>query len=99
MVYFQSITRLASLWEACIERKPILNLMMGLFEAAHRKAQHMKAMPNLKTDTKDAEWIGDLLQQVLFKASLVLFYSLFALLAILTFNSATPHIPSRFGLC
>lgn len=32
-------------------------------------AQHIKAVPGRKTDTKDAEWIADLLQHGLLKAS------------------------------
>lgn len=39
---------------------PIFNLMEGLFEIVLVNAQHMKAVPGRKTDTKDAEWIADL---------------------------------------
>ncbi len=34
-------------------------------------AQHIKAVPGRKTDTKDAEWIADLLQHGLLKASCI----------------------------
>jgi transposase len=34
-------------------------------------AQHIKAVPRRKTDTKDAEWIADLLQHGLLKASFI----------------------------
>ncbi len=40
--------------------KPLFNLMEGLFELVLVNAQHMKAVPGRKTDTKDAEWIADL---------------------------------------
>jgi transposase len=34
-------------------------------------AQHIKAVPGRKTDIKDAEWIADLLQHGLLRASFV----------------------------
>ena len=34
-------------------------------------AHHMKAVPGRKTDAKDAEWIADLLQHGLLKASYI----------------------------
>lgn len=39
--------------------KPLFNLMEGLFELVLVNAQHMKAVPGRKTDTRDAEWIAD----------------------------------------
>jgi transposase len=51
--------------------KPIFNLMEGLFEIVLVNAQHMKAVPGRKTDSKDAEWIADLLQHGLLKASFI----------------------------
>jgi transposase len=51
--------------------KPIFNLMEGLFEIVLVNAQHIKAVPGRKTDTKDAEWIADLLQHGLLKASFI----------------------------
>jgi transposase len=51
--------------------KPIFNVMEGLFEIVLVNAQHMKAVPGHKTDTKDAQWIADLLQHGLLKASFI----------------------------
>lgn len=51
--------------------KPIFNLMEGLFEMVLVNAQHMKAVPGRKTDMKDAQWIADLLQHGLLKASFI----------------------------
>jgi hypothetical protein len=34
-------------------------------------AQHIKAVPGRKTDVRDAEWIADLLQHGLLKASFI----------------------------
>jgi transposase len=51
--------------------KPLFNLMEGLFVIVLVNAQHMKAVPGRKTDTKDAEWIADLLQHGLLKASFI----------------------------
>ncbi|GHO64225.1 hypothetical protein KSC_031170 [Ktedonobacter sp. SOSP1-52] len=51
--------------------KPIFNLMEGLFEIVLVNAQHMKAVPGRKTDAKDAQWIADLLQHGLLKASFI----------------------------
>jgi transposase len=51
--------------------KPIFNLMEGLFEIVLVNAQHMKAVPGRKTDSKDAEWIADLVQHGLLKASFI----------------------------
>jgi len=50
---------------------PIFNLMEGLFEIVLVNAQHMKAVPGRKTDTKDAEWIANLLSHGLLKASFI----------------------------
>lgn len=51
--------------------KPVYNLLEGSFELLVVNAQHMKAVPGRKTDTKDAEWIADLLQHGLLKASFI----------------------------
>jgi transposase len=45
--------------------------MEGLFEIVLVTAQHMKAVPGRKTDAKDAEWMADLLQHGLLKASFI----------------------------
>ena len=51
--------------------KPIFHLLEGDFEVVLVNAQHMKAVPGRKTDVKDAEWITDLLQHGLLKASFI----------------------------
>ena len=52
--------------------KPLYNVLeySGL-NAMVVNAQHMKAVPGRKTDVKDAEWIADLLQHGLLKASYI----------------------------
>jgi len=52
--------------------KPVYNILevLGL-EAMVVNAQHMRAVPGRKTDMKDAEWIADLLQHGLLKASYI----------------------------
>jgi transposase len=51
--------------------KPIFHLLEDSFEIVLGNAQHMKAVPGRKTDVKDAEWIADLLQHGLLKASFI----------------------------
>lgn len=51
--------------------KPIFNLLEGHFELLVVNAHHIKAVPGRKTDIKDAEWIADLLQHGLLKASFI----------------------------
>jgi transposase len=51
--------------------KPVYNLLEGALELLVVNAQHMKAVPGRKTDVKDAEWIADLLQHGLLKASFI----------------------------
>jgi len=52
--------------------KPLYNIFeMEELEAIVVNAQHMKAVPGRKTDVKDAEWIADLLQHGLLKASFI----------------------------
>ena len=51
--------------------KPIYNLFEGQIEVLVVNAQHIRAVPGRKTDTKDAEWIADLLQHGLLKASFI----------------------------
>lgn len=52
--------------------RPVYNVLelLGL-EVMVVNAQHMKAVPGRKTDTKDAAWIADLLQHGLLKPSFV----------------------------
>jgi len=51
--------------------KPIFNILEGHIEVLVVNAQHLKAVPGRKTDVKDAEWIADLLQHGLLRASFV----------------------------
>src|SRR6476660_3204405 len=51
--------------------KPAVNLFEGHFEVRVVNAQHIKAVPGRKTYIKDAEWIADLLQHGLLKASFI----------------------------
>ena len=51
--------------------KAIWNLLEGSFELLLINAQHIKQVPGRKTDTKDAEWIAELLQHGLLRRSFV----------------------------
>jgi transposase len=51
--------------------KPIYNLLEGDFEMLVVNAHHLKTVPGRKTDVKDAEWIADLLQHGLLRASFI----------------------------
>jgi transposase len=51
--------------------KPIYNVLAGSFEILVVNAAHIKAVPGRKTDVKDAEWIADLLQHGLLRASFI----------------------------
>lgn len=52
--------------------KPIYNILELLnLEVMVVNAHHMKSVPGRKTDVKDAEWIADLLQHGLLKASFI----------------------------
>lgn len=52
--------------------KPLYNVLESSeIKAIVVNAQHMKAVPGRKTDAKDAEWIADLLQHGLLKASYI----------------------------
>lgn len=51
--------------------KPIWNLLEGNFELLLVNAQHIKRVPGRKTDVQDAEWLADLLQHGLLKASFI----------------------------
>lgn len=52
--------------------KPIYNILELLnLDVMVVNAHHMKAVPGRKTDVKDAEWIADLLQHGLLKASYI----------------------------
>jgi transposase len=52
--------------------KPIYNLLEAAdLELMVVNAQHIKAVPGRKTDVRDAEWIADLLQHGLLRASFI----------------------------
>ena len=52
--------------------KPFYYLLDGAgFEVVLVNARHVKTVPGRKTDSKDAEWIADLLQHGLLKASFI----------------------------
>ena len=52
--------------------KPIYNIIESCgLQAIIVNAQHMKAVPGRKTDVKDAQWIADLLQHGLLRASYI----------------------------
>src|SRR5947209_4334028 len=51
--------------------KPVFHLLEGRFEILLVNAQHIKQVPGRKTDVKDCEWIAQLLQHGLLRASFV----------------------------
>lgn len=51
--------------------KPLYNILSGRFEVLVVNAAHIKAVPGRKTDVKDSEWIADLLQHGLLRASFI----------------------------
>ena len=51
--------------------KPVFNLLEGRFEVLLVNAQHIKQVPGRKTDVKDCQWIAQLLQHGLLRASFV----------------------------
>ena len=51
--------------------KPVFNILEGSLEVLLVNAQHIKAVPGRKTDVKDAEWIAELLQHGLLRASFI----------------------------
>jgi transposase len=51
--------------------KPVFNLLEGRFQVILVNAQHIKKVPGRKTDVKDCQWIAELLQMGLLKASFV----------------------------
>src|SRR5690348_14214084 len=53
-------------------RKPLYNLLEGVLPTVLVvNAAHIKQVPGRKTDVKDAEWIADLLQHGLLRASFI----------------------------
>lgn len=51
--------------------KPIFNILEDRFEVVLVNARHIKQVPGRKTDVKDCEWIAQLLQHGLLKASFI----------------------------
>ena len=51
--------------------KPIWNVLEEELELLLVNAAHLKAVPGRKTDTKDAQWMAELLQHGLLRASFV----------------------------
>lgn len=51
--------------------RPVWAMLEGQFEQMLVNPQHIKVVPGRKTDTKDCEWIADLLQHGLLKGSFV----------------------------
>jgi transposase len=51
--------------------KPVFHLLEGRFTVILVNAQHIKQVPGRKTDVKDCQWIAQLLQHGLLKASFV----------------------------
>jgi len=51
--------------------KPVYNLLEDEFTVMVVNAAHIKTVPGRKTDVKDAEWIAELLQHGLLRASFI----------------------------
>jgi len=51
--------------------KPVFNVLEAEFEVLLVNAKHIKHVPGHKTDVKDAQWIAELLQHGLLKASFI----------------------------
>ena len=51
--------------------KPVFNILEGVCEVLLVNAHHIKAVPGRKTDVKDCEWIADLLEHGLLRASFI----------------------------
>jgi transposase len=51
--------------------KPVYNILEGQFELLVVNAHHIKMVPGRKTDLKDAQWIAQLLQHGLLRASFI----------------------------
>jgi transposase len=51
--------------------KPVWNTLESNFHVVLANAQHIKAVPGRKTDTKDCQWIAELLQHGLLRSSYI----------------------------
>jgi transposase len=68
----ESECHMAAMESTGVYWKPLYNIFdLEGIEAMVVNAQHMKAVPGRKTDVKDSEWIADLLQHGLLKASFI----------------------------
>ena len=47
------------------------NILEGHFQILLANAQHIEAVPGRKTDTKDCQWIAELLQHGLLRGSFI----------------------------
>lgn len=66
----QSVT-IAAMESTGVYWKPVWNLLEGRLELMLVNAQHIKQVPGRKTDVKDCQWIAQLLQHGLLRASFV----------------------------
>jgi transposase len=66
----QHVTRVA-MESTAVYWKPVWNIREGQFEVGLVNAQHSKAVPGRNTDTKDCQWIAELLQHGLLRGSFV----------------------------
>ena len=51
--------------------KPVFNLLEGSFEVLLVNSEHIKQVPGRKTDVRDCEWIAQLLEHGLVRASFI----------------------------
>jgi transposase len=51
--------------------RPVFNILEGTCAVVLVNAQHVKAVPDRKTDVKDAAWLAELLQHGLLRASFI----------------------------
>src|SRR5260221_1421856 len=51
--------------------KPVFNILEAEFEVLLVNSKHIKFVPGRKTDVRDAQWIAELLQHGLLKASFI----------------------------
>src|ERR1051325_11227292 len=51
--------------------KPVWNVLEGHCQIVLANGQHIKAVPGRKTDTKDCQWIAELLQHGLLRGSYI----------------------------
>ena len=51
--------------------KPVWSILEGHFQILLANAQHIEAVPGRKTDTKDCQWIAELLQHGLLRGSFI----------------------------